>query len=52
VRPAGGTTEARERFARTFSDVMSGRFGGRWTVEWEDGHGSSPLSRSPSNPKK
>jgi hypothetical protein len=35
VRPAGGTDEARERFARTFADVLSGRFGGRWTVEWE-----------------
>jgi len=35
VRPAGGTSEARERFARTFADVMSGRFGGRWAVEWK-----------------
>lgn len=42
VRPAGGTEEARERFARTFADVMSGRFGGRWTVEWE-GSDPSPL---------
>ena len=42
VRRAGGTAEARERFARTFADVMSGRFGGRWTVEWE-GPDASPL---------
>jgi hypothetical protein len=35
VRPPGGTEEARERFARTFADVLSGRFGGRWSVEWE-----------------
>lgn len=36
ARPAGGTAAAREQFARTFADVMSGRFGGRWTVEWDD----------------
>lgn len=35
VRPIGGTEEARDRFARTFADVLSGRFGGRWAVEWE-----------------
>lgn len=44
VRPAGSTEEARERFARTFADVMSGRFGGRWTVEWEGGD-RFPLAR-------
>jgi hypothetical protein len=26
---------AREQFALTFADVLSGRFGGHWTVEWE-----------------
>lgn len=26
---------ARDQFARTFADVLSGRFGGRWSVEWE-----------------
>jgi hypothetical protein len=26
---------AREQFARTFADVLSGRFGGRWSVEWK-----------------
>ncbi len=26
---------AREQFARTFADVLSGRFGGRWAVEWQ-----------------
>jgi hypothetical protein len=35
MRPASGTAEARERFARTFADVLSERFGGRWTVEWK-----------------
>jgi hypothetical protein len=34
-RRAGNATEARERFARTFADVLSERFGGRWAVEWE-----------------
>lgn len=34
-RSAGGSAEARERFARTFADVLSGRFGGRWSVKWE-----------------
>ena len=34
-KPPSGTGEARERFARTFADVLSGRFGGRWSVEWE-----------------
>ncbi len=42
VQPAEGTAEARERFTRTFADVMSGRFGGRWSVEWE-GADRSPL---------
>jgi hypothetical protein len=53
MRPAGGTAEARERFARTFADVLSRRFGGRWTVEWEgaaraelsSGRGRKPLAR-------
>lgn len=26
---------ARSQFARTFADVLSGRFGGRWSVEWK-----------------
>jgi len=26
---------ARAQFARTFADVLSGRFGGRWSVEWQ-----------------
>jgi hypothetical protein len=26
---------ARAQFARTFADVLSGRFGGRWSVEWD-----------------
>lgn len=36
VQPAAGTVEARERFARAFTDVLSARFGGRWSVEWDD----------------
>jgi len=26
---------ARLRFSRVFADVLSERFGGRWSVEWE-----------------
>lgn len=26
---------ARGQFSRTFAAVLSGRFGGRWDVEWE-----------------
>jgi hypothetical protein len=26
---------ARSQFSRTFADVLSGRFGGRWSVEWK-----------------
>lgn len=46
MRPAGGDAEARERFSRTFADVLSGRFGGRWTVEWE-GAGRATVSSDP-----
>jgi hypothetical protein len=46
VRPAGGDAEARERVARTFADVLSGRFGGRWAVEWEG------ADRSPQIPSR
>ncbi len=31
---------ARDQFARTFADVLSGRFGGQWSVEWERADGS------------
>lgn len=34
-QPVDSTKVAREQFARTFADVLSGRFGGRWSVEWE-----------------
>jgi hypothetical protein len=44
VRSAGGDAEARQRFARTFADVLSGRFGGRWAVEWEGTDRSSLAS--------
>jgi hypothetical protein len=35
---------ARSQFSRTFADVLSGRFGGRWSVEWKraDRSASSP----------
>jgi hypothetical protein len=33
---------ARDQFARTFADVLSGRFGGRWSVEWEGADRSLP----------
>lgn len=37
--PAGKAADpgnvARSQFARTFADVLSGRFGGRWDVEWQ-----------------
>jgi hypothetical protein len=35
-RTAGrSTTVARSQFSRTFADVLSGRFGGNWSVEWK-----------------
>lgn len=40
-QPAAGkasgrsTALARSRFDRTFADVLSGRFGGSWSVEWK-----------------
>jgi hypothetical protein len=35
---------ARSQFSRTFADVLSGRLGGRWSVEWKraDRSASSP----------
>jgi hypothetical protein len=37
---------ARTQFSRTFADVLSGRFGGRWSVEWERaGRSSLPSDR-------
>jgi hypothetical protein len=45
---------ARRQFSRTFADVLSGRFGGRWSVEWpgskrpvgggDSAHGNQPSS--------
>jgi hypothetical protein len=32
---------ARTQFSRTFADVLSGRFGGRWSVEWVPSGGRS-----------
>lgn len=26
---------ARDQFARAFADVLAGRYGGRWSVDWE-----------------
>jgi hypothetical protein len=31
---------ARSQFSRAFADVLSGRFGGRWSVEWKHGEHS------------
>lgn len=37
---------ARDQFARTFADVLSNRFGGRWSVEWKGADRSfSPANR-------
>jgi hypothetical protein len=44
MQPPGDAKEARERFARTFADVLSERFGGRWTVKWETGKASPATS--------
>lgn len=48
---AGKTAErnaevARSQFSRTFADVLSGRFGGRWSVEWGESK-SVPRSHEP-----
>jgi hypothetical protein len=40
----------RERLARTFADVLSGRFGGRWSVEWEGADTPSRENRRPPRP--
>lgn len=31
----GPSATARGQFARTFADVLAGRFGGSWSVAWE-----------------
>jgi len=36
---------ARSQFSRTFADVLSGRFGGRWSVEWKRADRAAPPSR-------
>jgi hypothetical protein len=41
VSGAGAANTARSQFARTFEDVLSGRFGGRWSVEWNRGEDAS-----------
>jgi hypothetical protein len=33
---------ARSQFARTFADVLSGRFGGSWSVEWKGANRPAP----------
>jgi hypothetical protein len=42
---------ARGQFARTFADVLSGRFGGRWEVEWE-GSDFSAVGRSQADKRR
>lgn len=32
---------ARAQFARTFADILSRRYGGRWSVEWKDADDSA-----------
>jgi hypothetical protein len=32
---ADPSATARDQFARTFADVLGGRFGGSWSVEWQ-----------------
>ena len=39
---------ARGQFARTFANVLSGRFGGRWAVEW--GQDEVPFGTPSSDP--
>jgi hypothetical protein len=50
ARRAAATTSAspssqlaRRQFSRTFADVLSGRFGGRWSVDWEPAMRSTPV---------
>lgn len=52
---AGKTAErsaevARSRFSRAFADVLSGRFGGRWSVEWGRSKSSRETGRSSHDP--
>lgn len=42
---------ARAQFSRTFADVLSGRFGGRWSVEWERGS-TTAASRQKTDPAR
>lgn len=39
---AGSVAAARSQFARTFADVLAGRFGGSWSVEWQGANGPAP----------
>lgn len=41
------TDIARSQFSRAFADVLSGRFGGRWSVEWKRvDRAAPPLKRN------
>jgi hypothetical protein len=35
---------ARGQFARTFADVLSQRYGGRWSVEWKRADRAAPAA--------
>lgn len=36
-----GQETARKQFSRTFADVLAGRFGGSWSVEWQGANRSA-----------
>jgi hypothetical protein len=38
---------ARAQFSRTFADVLSARFGGRWSVEWKRADRFAPAPAAP-----
>lgn len=42
---------ARSRFSRTFADVLSGRYGGNWSVEWRH-LAKLPRGRPPSRDRR
>lgn len=37
----GPSATARDQFARTFADILAGRFGGSWSVEWQGANRSA-----------
>lgn len=42
AEPSNGRGQAaRSQFARTFADVLAGRFGGSWSVDWDGANGAA-----------